>query len=568
MAGLELLESVKKGTKFLEDPLFSVIVPVYQIPPMVFKRCLMSLRDQDYENKEVILVFDGENKELQNIAEPFGFKIIEIPHQGACAARNAGFKESKGEIVSFFNSDYVAKPGMIRMWVDKLQENPDFGFVYGGYEYATAQRWYYPSRPFDPWLLEVANYIDCGFPLWRKYVVEWDINCQSLQDWDFWIRVIKDHKVKGFYLGRDYSFIAEPPRANGLSVDSSSHWLDRVSYIKRKNGIQTRDILVTSLGAENHGIEIAKLLNADFRSDTFDKPSNYKALYMIGFYIKPNEGGLNEHARRLAIYKEKYQKAKRIVHFIGADIYWLRKFPYDSLKYLAGALKGSCDTILSENQASHDELEDMGIPSQIVPIPSYSDWEVKPLPKEFTVSVFLTDKSDFDKYLKEHTLSIVRAMPDVKFTYYGDGADDVRYPNMKNYGSIPREKWPDYVYENSALLRICRHDTLPMSSCEFLMAGRDVITNIPMNYAQIINTSGKTELNEWDKYSEGFNTHNWPETKKKIIQTIRLVKSWGKLQGSDLEHRKAHYQKASDEYKQLLDKQKYISKIKELSGVS
>src|ERR1700748_2669557 len=123
MSGLELVEPEVKP-KFVKDPLFSVIVPVYEVPPMVFKRCLMSLQDQDYENKEVILVFDGENKELENIAKPFGFKILIIEHAGACAARNAGFKESKGEIVSFFNSDYVAKPGMIRMWVDKLLENP------------------------------------------------------------------------------------------------------------------------------------------------------------------------------------------------------------------------------------------------------------------------------------------------------------------------------------------------------------------------------------------------------------------------------------------------------------
>lgn len=561
---LAILEPEKKIVTFQSDPLFSFIVPVYEVPAMVFKRCLMSLRDQDYENKEVILVFDGVNNELKRIAEQFDFKILEIEHAGACAARNAGFNESKGEIVSFFNSDYIAKPGITRMWVDKLQENPDCGFVYGGYEFSTAHRSYFPSGEFDARQEEVENYIDCGFPLWRKYVEPWDINCRSLQDWDFWIRVIKKHQLKGFYLGRDYSFIAEAPRPKGLSYDSSSHWNDRVRYIKEKNSIPQRDILVDSLGAKNHAKEIAKLLDGDFREYTWNKLewiSTYKSLYMIGFYIKPNEGGLNEHARRLAMFKEKNPEAKRIVHFVGADLYWMRKFPYDSLKYLAGALKGSCDAILSENQAAHDELLDMGIPSQIVPIPSYSEWEVKPLPKDFKVSIFLTNYSDFDKYLKEHTLSIVRAMPDVQFTSYGDDGADIRYHNLKHAGTIPRSKWPDYVYENSALLRICRHDTLPMASCEFLMAGRDVITNITMLYAHNIDTSGKTELNEWDKFSEGFNTHNWPETKKKIIQEIRkLKKNQTGKNGSD------YYPFGF--YKKLLDKQDYISKIRELSCLS
>src|SRR5690348_5680884 len=123
----ELVKPEMNGTKFLDDPLFSFIVPIYKVPSMVLKRCLMSLQTQDYENMEVILVFDGEDKELERIAEPFltetenshGFnswRKIVIDHAGACAARNAGFKESKGEIVSFFNSDYIAKPGMVRMW--------------------------------------------------------------------------------------------------------------------------------------------------------------------------------------------------------------------------------------------------------------------------------------------------------------------------------------------------------------------------------------------------------------------------------------------------------------------
>lgn len=560
---LQMLEPEKKEIKFEADPLVSMIVPIYDIQPMTLKRCLMSLSDQDYKNLEVICVFDGPNPELEKVADNFDFKKIVIEHSGACAARNAGFKESVGEIVSFFNSDYIAKPGMIRMWVDALKNNSDCGFVYGGYEYATSQRQVYASKPFDAWQLTVANYIDCGFPLWRKYVVEWDINCKSLQDWDFWIRVIKTHGVKGYYLGRDFSFIAEAPRAKGLSEDSHSNWIERVRYVKSKNNILEREILVTSLGAGNHAVEISKMIGADFRDDTFDKPSEYKALYMVGFYIKPYEGGLNEHARRLAMFKDRYPNAKRVVHFIGADIYWLRKFPYESLKYLAGALKLSCDHILSENQSAHDELLEYGIETEIVPIPSYTkNWEIKALPKDFKISLYLVEpgngpgQSDFDKYCYEQTLSIVRGMPDIKFTAYGSGGKDIVYPNLKHYGLIPRDKWPDYVNENSALLRLCRHDHHPMAPNEFLMAGRNVICNMDVPGAHMIDTKGQSQLNEWDKFSEGFNAYNWPDTKKKIIQEIRAVKKMPVINVGELL-----------DLRKNLDQNKYISKIKELCGI-
>lgn len=562
------LEVVKP--KFKEDPLFSVIVPIYDIKQEVLKRCLLSLDEQDYSNFEVICVFDGVNNDLKKVALPFlkneKFKILEIEHAGACAARNAGFNVSSGEIVSFFNSDYIAKPGMIRLWVDTLLAHPECGFAYGGYEYNASRRYVYPSKPFDEWELEIANYIDCGFPLWRKYVVEWDTNVKSLQDWDFWIRVVKTHKVKGFYIERDYSFIAELPRPKGLSDDSSNNWIERVKFIKDKNGIPLRDLLVTSIGAPSHGKGIAKLLDADYRDDTFDKPSQYKAMYMIGFYIKPNEGGLNEHARRLSIFKDRYPNCKRIVHFVGADIYWLRKFPFESLKYLAGALNLSADHILSENQEAHDELLQYGIKSEIVPIPSYTDnWEVKPLPEQYSVSVYLVEPgagvghSDFDKYCYEHTLSIIRGMPDVQFTGYGHGGKDLVYPNLKHYGIIPRDKWPEYVYSNSALLRLCRHDHNPMASNEFIMAGRNVITNIPTVGAQLIDTSGKTILNEWDKFSDGFNSYNWPDTKKEIIKKIRNIKN----KPYELNYRLNH----SHHLKQILNKDNYIKKIREMAGL-
>ena len=71
MQELSVIEPEKKEVKFKDDPFFSVIVPIYDLPTMVLKRCLMSLQSQDYEAMEVILVFDGKNKELENIAESF-----------------------------------------------------------------------------------------------------------------------------------------------------------------------------------------------------------------------------------------------------------------------------------------------------------------------------------------------------------------------------------------------------------------------------------------------------------------------------------------------------------------
>lgn len=548
--------------KLKEEPKFSFIVPVHDVPEDVFKRCLMSIADQDYPNIEVVIVPNGDKK-AEEMARAFSdnrknWKVVSIEEKGACNARNVGFKESTGEIVSFFNSDYIAKIGMVRMWVDALQSHPDCGFVYGAYEYAASERDVYWSKPFDVYQLEVANYIDCGFPLWRKHVVEWDIEIKSLQDWDFWLSVVKKG-VKGYYLGREISFIAAYPRLKGLSHDSTDHWEERVKFIKDKNGIPQRDVCVVSIGAPNHGVEIAKMIGADYRDDTLYKPHSYKALYLIGWYMKPGESH-NGHSTVL----NRFLQSKRIVHFVGADIYWLRKFSTEKIREWAGAMKLSCTHILCENAQSQKELKDFGIDAEIVPIPPYTDLTIQPLPQEFSVALYLTDNSDFDKYLQNHTLSIVTAMPDVKFYGYGDAdLSEFKAKNFEHKGVLSRAEWEKFVYERSAYLRLVKHDTMPMASNEFILAGRDVVTNIPAPYMNVIDTSGQYPFDKWDLFAPGFNAMRWPETKKKIIQAIR-----------NLKNNPVHFEEnnpmnprrmAHDYYADLLNKDKYIRRIKDLT---
>lgn len=549
--------------EFKEKPTFSAIVPVYDVPEDVFKRCLMSIADQDYENLEVVIVANGGDQKAFDMASEFAkgrenWKVLFTEEKGACEARNRGFKESTGDIVAFINSDYILKIGCIAMWVDELVKHPECGFVYGAYEYRVMPRFAFDSKPFDTFELAQENYIDCGFPLWRKHVVEWDPAVKSLQDWDFWIRVVKQG-VKGHYLGREISFIAEPPRPKGLSHDSSDNWLERVRFIKEKNGIAMSDICVVSHGAKNHASKIAQMMGADYRDVTLHKPHHYKALYLIGWYMRPDQEN-NPHSGTIIAFRN--AGAKIIVHFVGADIYWLRKFTTEQIKEWAGAMKLSCDHILCENQAAQNELASYGIDAQIVPIPPYTNLDVKPLPKDFSVALYLTDRSDFDKYLQKHTLSLVKAMPDVQFKGYGDGAKDFKAHNFKHCGNMTTEEWAQFVYDTSAYVRLVRHDTRPMASDEFVIAGRSVITNVPNEFMETIPTWGTLPFDEWDLFAPGFSPLRWPHTKKKIIQAIRRVRKEQEKGGQDFDGTRLA---RSVVLKAHLNKEKYIETIKGLA---
>ena len=441
--------------------------------------------------------------------------------------------------------------------MDSLEKHPDCGFVYGAYEYRGNQRDVYWSKPFDPFQLSVANFIDCGFPLWRKHVVEWDSEVKSLQDWDFWLRVVKSG-VKGHYLGREISYVAEYPRKQGLSEDSTNNWIERVKFIKRKNGIPLRDTCVASIGAPNHGVEIAKMIGADFRDDTFHKPHDYKTLYMIGWYMKPGESH-NGHADIV----KAFPNSTRILHFVGADIYWLRKFSREQIAGWAGYLKLTFHSILCENELAQEELTVYGIKAEIVPIPPYSDFKCQPLPKDFKVALYLARNVGFDKYCLEPTLSIVKAMPDVKFVGYGDAdIGDFKAKNFENRGVIPRSEWEKLVSECSAYLRLVRHDTRPLASDEFVMAGRSVITNIPNEYMDYIDTAGTMPFDSWDTFAPGFAPIRWPDTKKLIVQKIRQVKKLQKEAGNGFEGERLARAIA---FNSLLNKDRYREKLKELS---
>lgn len=547
--------------EFKADPKFSVIVPVHNVPPDVFKRCLTSIADQDYGNLEVVIV-PNNDPEADKMAREFSegrehWKVVYTEEKGACQARNLGFNRSSGEIVAFINSDYILNPGIVRSWVDSLEKHPDCGFVYGAYEYRGNQRDVYWSKPFDSFQLEVANFIDCGFPLWRKHVVEWDSEVKSLQDWDFWLRVVKSG-VKGHYLGREISYVAEYPRKQGLSEDSTNNWLERVKFIKEKNGIPLRDTCVVSLGAPNHGAEIAKMIGADFRDDTLHKPHDYKTLYLIGWYMKPGEAQNGHHQVVKA-----FPNSVRILHFVGADIYWLRYFSYEKIRQWAGAMKLTFHHILCENELAQKELAGYGIEAEIVPIPPYSDFKCQPLPKDFTVALYLARNVGFDKYCLEPTLSIVKAMPDVKFIGYGDAEiGDFKAKNFENRGLISRKDYEKLVLDCSAYLRLVRHDTRPLASDEFVMAGRSVITNIPNEYMDVIDTSGIMPFDQWDTFGPGFAPIRWPETKKLVVQKIREVKKRQKASGNEFEGERLA---RSIAFNALLNKDRYREKLRDLS---
>lgn len=123
-----------------EDHLVSVIIPTYRRSDYLLQT-IDSVINQTYSNIEIIIVDDnGLGSEFQRSTHDKLKKYIEsgqiiyIPHEfnrNGSAARNTGFKASRGKYINFLDDDDELLPEKISKQVQILEESSsDYGAVY------------------------------------------------------------------------------------------------------------------------------------------------------------------------------------------------------------------------------------------------------------------------------------------------------------------------------------------------------------------------------------------------------------------------------------------------------
>lgn len=106
--------------------LVSIIVPIYKVDELFLKKCILSIKNQSYEELEILLIDDGSPDNSGAICDAFALednriKVIHIENQGVSNARNVGLKMAKGEYITFADSDDYMNKNMIRQLVDVIE---------------------------------------------------------------------------------------------------------------------------------------------------------------------------------------------------------------------------------------------------------------------------------------------------------------------------------------------------------------------------------------------------------------------------------------------------------------
>ena len=107
--------------------LISVIIPVFNVENFVGD-CIKSIITQTYNNIEIIIVDDGStDQSIRKIEEIIGDDcrviILHKVNGGLSSARNYGIKESKGEYITFIDSDDTVERDYLESLYSKIQEN-------------------------------------------------------------------------------------------------------------------------------------------------------------------------------------------------------------------------------------------------------------------------------------------------------------------------------------------------------------------------------------------------------------------------------------------------------------
>lgn len=128
--------SQKTSQPKIENPLFSIIVPIYDVERYL-TQCIESVLAQDYSNYELILVDDGSPDNSIDICTKYAkqYSNIVFIHKingGVSDARNAGIQIARGEYLMFLDSDDYWEGTTILSNLQNIitENNPDVIFNY------------------------------------------------------------------------------------------------------------------------------------------------------------------------------------------------------------------------------------------------------------------------------------------------------------------------------------------------------------------------------------------------------------------------------------------------------
>lgn len=214
------------------NPKISIIVPTYNTPRLLLKKCIESVINQEYQNWELCIADDASpDKEVREVINEFSKKDSRIKavflkeNRRISGASNEAIKLATGDFIGFLDHDDELLPMTLSEVVNCIEKNKDVDLIYTD-EAKILEDGTLVSPTYKPDLspeyLMSNNYI-CHFSVYRTSLLN-EIGllrdeCNGSQDYDLVLRVVEKakkiiHIPKVLYLWRMIeSSVASNPEA-------------------------------------------------------------------------------------------------------------------------------------------------------------------------------------------------------------------------------------------------------------------------------------------------------------------------------------------------------------------
>lgn len=235
------------------QPLISVVVPVYNVLTEQLWECIASVEDQLYDNWELILVDDCSTMaSVREALKPYENKekihiIYRSQNGNISRCTNDGIAATKGEFIAFMDCDDVITEDALLEMVIKLNENPDYDFIYSDEDKLTddGKRRYSPffKPDWSPDFFMSQMYTN-HLAIYRASIVKkiggLRFAYDGAQDYDFTLRFMEqsDNKRVGHIPKILYHWRARPeslaaaPSAKSYALESVKN--AKIDMLKRR----------------------------------------------------------------------------------------------------------------------------------------------------------------------------------------------------------------------------------------------------------------------------------------------------------------------------------------------
>uniref|UniRef100_UPI004048C322 glycosyltransferase family 2 protein n=1 Tax=Algoriphagus sp. TaxID=1872435 RepID=UPI004048C322 len=186
-------------------PFISVIIPVYNAEKTIW-RTLESVKDQTYQNFEIIVINDGSSDNSLFIVNSFitsfadlEIKLIDKKNAGVSSARNDGLKIAQGTWISLLDSDDEWLPNKLEKQLLIVSSDPSIDFLGANRNGEYRNRFFLKKFSYltriSSRLLLYKNFFVTPTVIFKKSIIDdvgfYDERQRYGEDGNYWIKICR-----------------------------------------------------------------------------------------------------------------------------------------------------------------------------------------------------------------------------------------------------------------------------------------------------------------------------------------------------------------------------------------